>query len=268
MIPGTDVSTWQDVIRFGDAQWVAERVSTSFGMDSRNNQHRLEIVARKLPRLAYHAAYPGDGARQAGDILAYAGDALGLAFDGREFGALDQEAKDFFAFLDRNDPFNRPTWQYQDYQHPFNQNGQKHAWRAAWGSTCPAGLNVGDIWQNAASGPGFNGDHDQAIGTAAEWAATLGGGSPTVAATDITFGAINLVKADYSHAILLAKGAKILTPEGAPRSTAKGGETLAYIGADGSYYLVTDGGTLAIVKRDALASVITPSDPIHIAASN
>lgn len=273
MIPGTDISTWQNIIVFGDARWCAERVATAFGQDTRNNQHRNEIKARGIPRWAYFAAYPGDGAKQAGMLLAYAGDAIGLAFDGREFGALDPEAKDFFDFLDRNDPLRRDTWQYRDMRFGGQiANGQDHNWTAVWGPTPPPGLVPGDLWQNTGGGSGYSGDHNFFIGTEADFARATKM-PPAQPAPDIDLSTVNLVKADYFHAIKLRPGAEILTTAGKHRSTASGGEVLAWIGADNIYWLLSDGSTLALVRRVNSLSVpqgdrYDPPTPIHIAVGN
>lgn len=267
MIPGTDVSAWQGQIVFGDAKWCAERVATAFGQDSRNGQHAAEIKARGIPRMAYFAAYPGDGARQAGMLIAYSGDAFALAFDGREFGALDQEAKDFFAFLDRNDPLGRPTYQYRELSQGRPVNGQKHDWVAFWSANPPPNLRSGDIWQNTGGGPGYGGDHDYAIGTDVEWGAITMAPTAPANLPDIELATVNLVRADYYHAVKLHPGAAILTPTGGPRSTAKGGEVLAWIGSDANYHLVSDGSTLALVLRSQ-ADKADPAAPIHIASGN
>lgn len=271
MIPGTDVSTWQpDQLRLGDSQFCWIRASVPGGKDAKYDAHAAQVRAAGIPQLAYAAVYPGDGAKQATDLLAHVNaDCKGFAFDGREFGASDDEAKAFFAALALHDPLHRPTWQYQDYQHPYVENGAKHRWRARWGVTPPPDWKPGDMWQDANKGT-LVGDHNWFFGDATDMAVLLRVAMPAPApAPPRAFGSpIRLVHADYYHGVSVHAGATIWNPDGTTRvRSVPAPVTLAFIGASGTYFMVSDSAGVAYVARSQ-ATAVTPDGPIIVAADN
>ena len=270
MIPAQDVSTWQpDLLRLGDSAVCWIRASVPAGKDAKYDIHAAQVKAAGIPQLAYAAVYPGDGAAQAATLLASVNaDALGFGFDGREFGASDAEAAAFFAHLAAHDPRHRPTWQYQDYQHPYVENGAGHRWRARWGTTPPPDWRPGDFWQDQNVSTAV-GDHDWFNGTIADLAALLKTVVPVPARPPVDFGSpIRLVHASYFHGVALHVGATIYNPDGSIRVAHLAAPvTLAFIGASGSHYEVSDSQGVAFVLRTQ-ADAVTPAAPIVVSATN
>jgi hypothetical protein len=270
MIPAIDVSTWQpDQLRLGDSQVCWIRASVPAGKDAKYDVHAAQVKAAGIPQLAYAAVYPGDGAAQAATLLASVNaDARGFAFDGREFGASDAEAKAFFAHLTAHDPLHRPTWQYQDYQHPYVENGAKHRWRARWGTQPPPDWKPGDFWQDRNVSTAV-GDHDWFFGSASDLALLLGAVVPVPNRPPVDFGTpIHLVHAAYFHGIAVHAGATIYNPDGTVRVAKLAAPvTLAWIGASGTHYEVSDSSGVAFVLRTQ-GDPVTPASPIVISAGN
>lgn len=151
LIKGIDISKWQATTpSLGGLDFIGIRATYATSFDTMYLTHYRHSRTEGLVVFAYHFGVPASQASinlQAAAFIKAAGDADGLFLDLEKNGSSPSmslaEAREFIARVKATDPLKRKVLLYHSLS-GFPNVGQDANWKAAWGTTQPAGTA---FWQ-------------------------------------------------------------------------------------------------------------------------